>query len=242
MYADLVHEERHADAAAHRPGLVRVLFPLLVPVNALGSSFHALLEAVAVVGDSIGSDKSRRDAVLHAELQRIESALIADIIRKSIREECRLGNTVGTHCSGNRRRGVYGIRIRLAAVFFMEDILEVRRHSGCDGMAVGRIRALVGVDESLTREQLAVLCRQGSQNALGSMAGTGHGDALFPGELQTYRPSAALDRQPCVERLIQDVLLVAESAADVGLDHTDLAHRPAKGLGDHAAHDMRDLG
>ena len=179
---------------ADRAGLVRVFPALFIPVDIFRSSLHALLQAVAVVGDAVGSDEAGTHTVVHAELQRIETAFIADIIRERVRQERRLRNAVGTHGAGNRGRSVHRVTVRAASVLIMENILEVRRSSCRDGVSVGSVRAFVGINVAFPGKQFSVLCRQRPQDAFGRMARPGQRDAFFPGQLQADRASAALDR------------------------------------------------
>ena len=53
--------------------------------------------------------------------------------------------------------------------------------------------------------------------------------------------AAELPRDPCAQRLVQGVLFVAETAADVRLDDADVAPRLADRLADGTAYDVRDL-
>ena len=53
---------------------------------------------------------------------------------------------------------------------------------------------------------------------------------------------ADLQAQPGAQRLIQDILLVTESTADIGLNHPDQTPVDAQRLADDPADDVRDLG
>ena len=74
------------------------------------------------------------------------------------------------------------------------------------------------------------------------MAGAGVLEGLLPAHVQAHGPAAHLGGEPGVEGLVQHLLLVAEAAADVGLDHPDGAPADAQGLADHPADDVGDLG
>ena len=66
-------------------------------------------------------------------------------------------------------------------------------------------------------------------------------EELLAGELHLDAAAADLLADPGVERLVVDVLLGAEAAADVGLDHADVAPGDAERLADDAANDVGNL-
>ena len=74
------------------------------------------------------------------------------------------------------------------------------------------------------------------------MALAGGGKKLLPRGLQPHAAAPQLIAEPGVQRLVEHVLLVAEAAADIGLDHPHLAPGQAQSLADDPAHDVRDLG
>ena len=74
------------------------------------------------------------------------------------------------------------------------------------------------------------------------VAGAGVLEGLLPGHVQPDAPAPHLGGEPGVEGLVEHLLLVAEAAADVGLDHPDGAPADAQGLTDHPADDVGDLG
>ena len=67
-------------------------------------------------------------------------------------------------------------------------------------------------------------------------------EGLLPGALQVHQPAPHLGGEPGAQGLVQRVLLVAEAAADVGLDDPYLAPGQAQGLPHHPADDVGDLG
>ena len=67
-------------------------------------------------------------------------------------------------------------------------------------------------------------------------------EGLLPAALQLYQAPAHLGAEPRAQGLVQRVLLVAEAAADIGLDDADLAPGDAQGLAHHPADDVGDLG
>ena len=66
-------------------------------------------------------------------------------------------------------------------------------------------------------------------------------EALLAGKLQLHAAPANLVAQPSVQGLEVDVLLRAETAADVGLDHADAAPGDVERLADDAPADVRNL-
>ena len=64
---------------------------------------------------------------------------------------------------------------------------------------------------------------------------------LFSGHIQPYRVSAALQAEPGAQRFVQDVLLVSEATADIGLDHPDLPAVQAQRLRYDPSHHVRNL-
>jgi hypothetical protein len=66
--------------------------------------------------------------------------------------------------------------------------------------------------------------------------------AFLPGKGQLYWNPVQLAGQPGRHGLQHHILLVAESAADIGLDHPHLAERDIKGLAHYAPGDMGNLG
>ena len=53
-HAGLIGEDGHAHAPAHRPGLVPVFLPQLLPVDELLALLHALPQGRGVAGDAVG--------------------------------------------------------------------------------------------------------------------------------------------------------------------------------------------
>ena len=69
----------------------------------------------------------------------------------------------------------------------------------------------------------------------------GH-ERLLPGAVDAHGAAAHLRGAVGAQRLVQRILLVAEAAADIGLDNMDIRPRTAQRLSHHAADDMGDLG
>ena len=65
---------------------------------------------------------------------------------------------------------------------------------------------------------------------------------LLPGAVHADAASPHLGRAPGAQRLVQGVLLIAEAAADIGLDDLNIRPRAAQGLPHDPADDMGDLG
>ena len=74
------------------------------------------------------------------------------------------------------------------------------------------------------------------------MAGAGAARDFLAAELDLDYVAAELCGQPCGQGFDQNVLLVAEAAAHVGLDDADTRPGNAQRLTAHAAHDVGDLG
>ena len=64
---------------------------------------------------------------------------------------------------------------------------------------------------------------------------------LLPRTLQLHQPAAHLGGTPGAQRLVQGVLLVAETAANVGFDDPDLAPGQSQRLPHHPADDVGNL-
>lgn len=60
-------------------------------------------------------------------------------------------------------------------------------------------------------------------------------------DIQLYQMPPKLHTQPGAEWLIQNILLIAKSPADIRLNHTNLTPVNAQRLSNHAADDVWDL-
>ena len=111
-----------------------------------------------------------------------------------------------------------------------------------DRVAVGGVAALVGPRLEPARDEPPVGTHGGFEFEFDRVAGAGAGEGLLAGKLDLDRAPAHLHRQKGVERLVEDLLLIAEAAADIGLDHADLPPRDAERLPADAADDVGNLG
>ena len=75
-----------------------------------------------------------------------------------------------------------------------------------------------------------------------AVAGAGGKEALLPAQGHLDRHAAELVAQKRRHRLFQHILLVAKTAAHVGLDHPHARPGQAEGFGHPAAHNLGDLG
>ena len=109
-------------------------------------------------------------------------------------------------------------------------------------MAVGGVRAGVAQQLDLDALEHAGVGGGDAQVDLHGVAGAGVDEDLLPGEAAAHRAAVHGQGHGRHQRLDHHVLLGAEAAADVRLDHLHLAPAQAQGLGDDAPHDVRDLG
>ena len=73
------------------------------------------------------------------------------------------------------------------------------------------------------------------------MTYTGRNKGLLSWYIKFNKMSVKLHGQPCTKWLIQNILLISETTADVRLDDTDLTPFNSKCLTDNSTHDMRNL-
>ena len=107
---------------------------------------------------------------------------------------------------------------------------------------MGGVSALVGEALYLPRGNGAVLVQPGDDVEADGVAHAVRDERLLPGAVDTDAAAAHLRGAPGAQGLIQGVLLVAEAAADVGLDDLNVRPGTAQGLAHDAADDMGDLG
>ncbi len=107
---------------------------------------------------------------------------------------------------------------------------------------MGGISALVGIELHLPRGKAAVGPDVGDQMEADGVAHAVGDEGVLPRDVQLDQAAAELHADPGNQRLIEGVLLVAEAAADIGLDDTDAAPVHAQSLSHGAADDVRDLG
>ena len=154
--------------------------------------------------------------------------------------ESGLGHTVAAHCACDGTVGVDGVSVALVVVNGVQ--LSDGASALCnDGVAVGSVSAAVGPLLCLTGDQSAVLTDPGDQVSTDGMTDTVGNEGLLTLALEVDQTAADLSGAPCNQGLVQSVLLVAEAAADVGLDHADLTPGQAQSLTADTAGDVRDL-
>ena len=108
-------------------------------------------------------------------------------------------------------------------------------------MTVRGIGALVGEEFYLAGGDRAVFFQPSHDMESDRVTHTVGDEGLFTRAVDTDTASADLRRAPRAERLIQCVLLIAESASDIRFDDTDIAPRSAQCLTDDTPYDMGDL-
>ena len=108
-------------------------------------------------------------------------------------------------------------------------------------MPVGRISSLVREALDFAGGDRSVRGEPGHQMDAHRMADSVGYKCLLARADNPDTPAADLCAAPCAERLIEGVLLVAEAAADVRLDNSDVTPRSAECLTDNAADDVGDL-
>ena len=105
-------------------------------------------------------------------------------------------------------------------------------------MPMGRISSLVRETLDFAGGNRSVRCEPCHQMDAHRMANSVGYKCLLARTDNPDTSAADLCTAPCAERLIQGVLLVAEAAADVRLDNSDVAPRSAECLTDDAANDV----
>ena len=107
---------------------------------------------------------------------------------------------------------------------------------------MGGVGPLTGPDFRPPRGQGSIGLDVGNQMDIEGMADPVADEGFLAGAVQHDAAASHLNAEPGAERLVQRVLLVAEAAADIGLDDTDLSPGTAKGLPHDAADNMGNLG
>ena len=148
---------------------------------------------------------------------------------------------VASHRTGNRPVRKDGIGIHLDVIAGIQ-LVEAAGALRADAVSVGRISALVGEDFSFSRGISPVRTNPGNNMGADRMAHAVADKCLLPRDIQLDQMAAGLYAQPRAQRLIQDILLVAEAAADIRFFNPDLPPVHSNGLTDDPSHNMRDLG
>ena len=107
---------------------------------------------------------------------------------------------------------------------------------------MGGVSPLVGEALDLPGGEEAVLADPGDDVEADGVADAVRDEGLLPAAVHPDAAPAHHGGAPGAEGLVEGVLLVAEAAADVGLDDVDVCPGPAQGLAHHPADDVGDLG
>ena len=107
---------------------------------------------------------------------------------------------------------------------------------------MGGVAALIGEALHLTRRHSAIGSYPRDDMEADSMTHTVGNKGLLTGAVHADAATAHLRGAPSAQRLIEGILLVAEAAADVGLNNADVGPRTTQRLTYHTANDVGDLG
>ena len=110
------------------------------------------------------------------------------------------------------------------------------------GVAVRGVGPLVGKHLDLARGDRAVLFQPGDDVEFHRVPHAVCDKGFLPGAVDADGKTPDRFGTPGTERFVQDVLLVAEAAADIGLDDMDITPRTVQRLTDDTAYDVGDLG
>ena len=238
----VVPEGRKPDAAADVAGIVRVLLLFALEVDVLRALCHALAVGVIVVrvaGERVV--KALGHDVLLAELVGVHADGLGAVLNVRFIRKARLRHAVAAHRARRGAVGEHGVGVALHVVAGI--VLRERAHRlRHDGVAVGGVGALIGEALHLAGDDGAVLAKPRHDVETNGMAHAVAHERLLAGAVHAYAAPADLRGAPRAQRLIQHVLLIAEAAADVGLDDLNVRPRAAERLTHGAADDVRDLG
>ena len=240
-YCRVVPEYGHADTTADIAGLILVFLVFTLVIRCCHALVHTLVKGIAVqliLGKFIL--KANRHQVLSAECDRVHADLCRNIIGVAFNSPHSLRNTVSAHGSGSRLIGKYRIAICLNIVARVK-LRECTDTLCADAVAVGCIRSLVGECLQLSCRKGSVRTNPGYDMAADRMAYTVGNEGFLPRHIQLNQMTAQVHADPCAKRLIQNVLLVAEAAADVRLDNLHTAPVNSQCLSHHASDNVRDL-
>ena len=241
--AGFVVKTGNSDTAAHRPCLIRILFPQLIPVEHLAAFLQALIQPVRVC-----SNLCNRifipfpHTVLEPQINRIHIQFERHIIHKRFKGKIRLRNPIRAHSSCGNMIGKHGVRFGNDSLFRRIELLKLVGGIRGNGVSVRSVTALCGVAEHFARNEPAVRLPHCCLHVeFHCMARAGTHKGLFPRNGQLYAPSADHRTKVGIQRLIQDILLVAEATADIRLDNPYLSPIDTERLSAHAAANMRQL-
>ena len=239
--SSVVPEGGDADALADRAGLLGIFRVLAVVVHIGHGLVKALVEAVKIVlvlGETVhiahGHD------VLAAPLEGVHAQHLADVLDVALMRPRSLRHTVAAHCTGDGLVGEHRVGVALEIRTGVE-LREGAHGLGHDAVAVGGVSALIGEQLDLARGKAAVRMQPRNKVDTDGVAHAVGNKGVLARDVDLDQTAAELLRQPCRQRLIEGVLLVAEAAADIGLDHADAAPGNPQCLTDGAADNVRDL-
>ena len=240
--ARLVDEAAHADAVADGARLVRVAGAVLVPAACLAARLDDVGIAVSVVGDAVERVRvAGGHEVPEAEVHRVPTLAPGDVVHGALDGELALRHAVGAHGAGRGDVGVDRGGLGVAAHLVLVRPAKRVDGVGREGVAVARVAALVGEAVAVARDDAHVV-------VVGDLGREAHGMArarvledLLTRQLYLDHTAAQLRGEPGAEWLVEDLLLVAEAAANAGLDDADVAPADAEGLAADAPHDVGDL-
>ena len=152
-----------------------------------------------------------------------------------------LGNAVAPHGACRGAVGEHAPAVALQIVAGIE-LREGSHALGHHAVTVRGIGTLVGKGLKLPGNQRTIGPDPGDDMGADGVTDTVGDKGFLPGALQLYQPAAHHGGAPRAQGLIEGVLLVAEAAADVGLDDPHLAPGNSQGLAHHPADDVGNLG
>ena len=242
IHAGVVPEGRRADAPADRAGVLGEFRLAAVIVHGVSALFQASPEGVEIVGIAgegvviiLGHDE------LHAVFQRVHAHGGGTFVDVGLVSKAGLGHTVATHGARRGPVGKHGPAVTFHVVAGV-DLGEGTQSLGADGVTVGGVGSLIGEALHLPGGQLAVLPEPGDDMEPDSMTDAVGNESLLPGAVDPDTAAVDLRGAPGAKGLIQGILLIAEAAADIGLDDLNIRPRAAQGLPHDPADDMGDLG
>ena len=166
---------------------------------------------------------------------------LADIVGVALHGEGGLGHTVAAHGAGGGAVGVDGVGITLKIVAGVK-LGKGAKRLGAHGMGVRSVSTVVGEQLCLPGHDPAVGPDIGDQMGADGVAHTVGDEGFLPGAFEFDRAAPHLGGAPGGQWLIQGILLVAEAAADVGLDDPDSAPGQTQRLPADTADDVGNLG
>ena len=178
--------------------------------------------------------------VLAPPLQRIHAEHLADVLNVAFVRPRGLRHAVAAHGAADGFVGKDGVGIALEILAGIE-LREGAHGLGHDAVAVGGVSTLIGEQLDLACGEAAVRMQPGDQMDADGVAHAVGDKGVLARNVDLHEAAAELHGKPCGQRFIQRILLVAEAAADVGLDDADAAPGNVQRLSDGAAHDVRDL-